>query len=224
MNVTKAGQVLTATVRAMITDTRFDPYCSTVCETDDACANFPLDSLGTHALDENVPRNMTCFKGGQTVLRPQQMCDVTSELAKELHACPDHILDQKILDMLPGRPPQVTFGCNADNKTCQFEFWIGKVESFYCALDHCTPSFEPDTSRNKVDCENIKCSCVTGRMLCGEAGSVGERDSELFVDTISRAFRYQRVPRRRDKGPSQLRMQDWIRLHVQGTGNEQFDS
>lgn len=32
-----------------------------------------------------------------------------------------------------------------------------------------------------MDCENIKCSCVTGRMLCGEAGSVGELDSGLFV-------------------------------------------
>ena len=90
--------------------------------------------------------------------------------------------------MLPGRPPQVTFGCEADNATCQFEFWIDKVESFYCALDHCTSSFQPGVTRNKtaVDCENIKCSCVTGRMLCGEAGSVGEYGSELCAGLNSR--------------------------------------
>ena len=79
MNVTKAGQALTAMVRNAIADIRFDIHCSTVCETDDACANFPLESLGVHALDEHVPRNMTCYKGGQTVRKPQQMCDVTSE-------------------------------------------------------------------------------------------------------------------------------------------------
>lgn len=32
-----------------------------------------------------------------------------------------------------------------------------------------------------MDCENIKCSCVTGRMLCGEEGSVGELDNRLAV-------------------------------------------
>lgn len=79
VNVTRAGQVLIATVRDTIADTWFGAHYSTVCETDNACANFPLDSLGIHALDETVPRNMTCFKGGQTVRKPQQMCDVTSE-------------------------------------------------------------------------------------------------------------------------------------------------
>ena len=78
VNVMKAGQVLTATVRDAVADARFDAHSAIVCETDDACANFPLHSIGTHALDENVPRNMTCFKGGQTVQKPQQMCDVTS--------------------------------------------------------------------------------------------------------------------------------------------------
>jgi hypothetical protein len=37
-----------------------------------------------------------------------------------------------------------------------------------------------------MDCENIKCSCVTGRMLCGEAGSVGKHDTGLFFGTNSR--------------------------------------
>src|SRR5258706_975108 len=85
--------------------------------------------------------------------------------------------------MLAGRPPQIPFGWKAEDKHCQFEFWIGKVESFYCALDHCTSSFKPGSTWNKtfMDCENIKCGCVTGRMLCGEEGSVGELDNGLTV-------------------------------------------
>ena len=85
MNVTKAGQGLTATVRNAMADIWFGAHCLTVCETDDACANFPLESLGTHALHENVPRNMTCFKGGQTVRKAQQMCDVTSECVTDIN-------------------------------------------------------------------------------------------------------------------------------------------
>ena len=79
VNVTKAGQVSTAMVHHAIAGIWFDAHCSTVCETDDACANFPLDGFGTYAHDENAPRNMTCFKGGKTVRKPQQMCDVTSK-------------------------------------------------------------------------------------------------------------------------------------------------
>ena len=78
VNVTKAGQASIVMVRNAIVGIWFEAHCSIVCETDDACANFPLDSFGTHVLDENAPRNMTCFKGGQTVRKPQQMCDVTS--------------------------------------------------------------------------------------------------------------------------------------------------
>jgi hypothetical protein len=78
VNVTQVGPASTAMVRSATAVVRFDAHCSTVCETDDACANFPLDSLGIHALDESAPRNMTCFKGGQTVRKSQQMCDVTS--------------------------------------------------------------------------------------------------------------------------------------------------
>jgi hypothetical protein len=79
VNVTKAGQALIAMVRNAMANIQFDVHCATVCETDDACANFPLENLEIHALDKTIPRNMTCFKGPQTVRKPQQMCDVTRE-------------------------------------------------------------------------------------------------------------------------------------------------
>lgn len=102
---------------------------------------------------------MTCYKGGVNVRNQHQMCDVTN---------------RKILDMLPDRPPQVTFSCNAADSTCAFQFWIGKVESFYCALDTCETKVDYEYNKNitQANCEKIKCSCVPGRMLCGEDGSV----------------------------------------------------
>jgi ABC-type multidrug transport system ATPase subunit len=107
--------------------------------------------------------NMTCFTGGITVHHNSQMCKVTN---------------RKILDMLPDRPPEVTFDCNKADGTCDFQFWIGKQESFYCALDTCKSSIKygHDANSTFYDCENIKCSCITGRMLCGEDGSVDISD------------------------------------------------
>ncbi|KAG9810255.1 hypothetical protein KCU63_g21254, partial [Aureobasidium melanogenum] len=48
------------------------------------------------------------------------------------------------------------------------------VESFYCALDTCTWSSKAEPNRNSTSyhCENIKCRCIPGRMLCGEADSI----------------------------------------------------
>ncbi|KDQ08706.1 hypothetical protein BOTBODRAFT_37700 [Botryobasidium botryosum FD-172 SS1] len=130
-----------------------------VCQNDNACANFPLGDI--HPTDD--AQNMTCYKGGQVINRNFQMCDVTN---------------RKILDMLPGRPPQVTFSCDDPSKTCEFQFWIGKVESFYCALDTCTSNVEVGYKRNTTQyaCDNIKCSCIPGKMLCGEAGSIDISD------------------------------------------------
>ncbi|KAF8754392.1 ABC-2 type transporter [Rhizoctonia solani] len=110
--------------------------------------------------DADVPvANMTCYKGGVTVEENFQMCDVTN---------------RKILDMLPDRPPQVTFSCNKEDSTCAFQFWIGQVESFYCALDQCENSLKVgyDSNTTTYHCDKIKCQCVTGRMLCGEEGSI----------------------------------------------------
>jgi hypothetical protein len=94
------------------------------------------------------------------------MCDVTN---------------RKILDMLPDRPPQVTFSCVKDEGTCQFQFWTAQVESFYCALDHCTSGMEVGVSKNatRYECENIQCKCVPGRFICGEDGSLGTYENTI---------------------------------------------
>jgi hypothetical protein len=105
---------------------------------------------------------MTCYTGGETVFNNHQFCDVTNP---------------GILDMLPGRPPQVTFSCEKNSSTCDFQFWVNQVESFYCSLDQCTselrPGHEGGADTVVYDCSRIKCSCVPGRFLCGENGSIG---------------------------------------------------
>ncbi|KAG8929386.1 hypothetical protein FRC03_008981 [Tulasnella sp. 419] len=135
-----------------------------VCQNDNACREFPLP--GDLAQLGEEPLNMTCYKGGETVYSNHQMCDVTN---------------RKILDMLPDRPPQVTFSCDKASSTCAFQFWIGQKESFYCALDTCSTHVEAgyDFNATVYGCEHVKCSCIPGRMLCGEAGSVDIGD---FLD------------------------------------------
>ncbi|XRM37962.1 FAD-dependent urate hydroxylase [Aspergillus tubingensis] len=119
-----------------------------VCQTDDACnAMMPEGEGGV------------CYKQGVTVKENFQMCDVTN---------------RKILDQLKERKPQVTFSCEAEDQTCNFQFWVGRVESFYCGLDKCQWGLETTHSQNKTHytCENINCECIPGRMLCGEEGSI----------------------------------------------------
>ena len=84
--------------------------------------------------------------------------------------------DPGILALLPDRPPQVTFSCDTSDDSCLFQFWVARVESFYCALDTCSHGVEHgyDSNRTKYECENIRCSCIPGRFICGEDGSVGE--------------------------------------------------
>ncbi|KAG6840427.1 hypothetical protein C0991_006777 [Blastosporella zonata] len=132
-----------------------------VCKNDNACTGFPLAG-GISSLDgdDDVEvGNMTCYKGGETVFNNHQMCDVTN---------------RKIIDMLPGRPPQVTFSCDSSDGTCAFQFWTAQVESFYCALEQCSSENQPgyDTNSTVYACEKVKCSCVPGRFICGEDGSV----------------------------------------------------
>lgn len=52
--------------------------------------------------------------------------------------------------------------------------WVDQKESFYCALDTCTWSAKAEPNRNSTSyhCQNIKCRCIPGRMLCGEDGSI----------------------------------------------------
>jgi hypothetical protein len=132
-----------------------------VCKTNNACAAFPLAGIPE---DEDIdPESMTCYKGGETVFNNHQFCDVTNP---------------GILDLLPDRPPQVTFSCDANSSTCDFQFWVAQVESFYCSLDACKselkPGHEGGSDSVVYDCEKIKCSCIPGRFLCGDKMAIGE--------------------------------------------------
>jgi len=120
-----------------------------------------------------------------SVTKEAKQCSTTTRSAmspvSSTHYIPSLILqpihvDRKILDMLPDRPPQVTFSCDSGNATCDFQFWTAQVESFYCALDKCesTRKIGYDYNTTLYTCDNIKCSCVPGRFICGEDGSVGE--------------------------------------------------
>ncbi|EPQ28766.1 uncharacterized protein PFL1_03569 [Pseudozyma flocculosa PF-1] len=123
-----------------------------VCKTDAACADMTLGG-------ERLGENGTCYDGGFTIKQSFQECDVTN---------------RKITDMLPDRKPQVTFSCLKDDETCNFQFWIGGRESFYCGLDRCTETLDmqPGSNRTRHTCEKVRCSCIPGRMLCGESGSI----------------------------------------------------
>ena len=88
--------------------------------------------------------------------------------------------------MLPDRIPQVTFSCDSGDETCAFQFWVGGTESFYCALDTCSTHVTPgyDFNLTQYACEHVKCSCVPGRFLCGEDGSISK-----FITCLSKAWR-----------------------------------
>lgn len=119
-----------------------------VCTSNKACdALMPLGQGGV------------CYKQGIVVHENFQMCNVTNKA---------------ILDQIDPRLPQVTFSCNADQATCNFQFWVDQKESFYCALDNCTSEAQNTNVRNstKYTCENVQCSCIPDRFLCGEDGSV----------------------------------------------------
>ncbi|KAF2868003.1 hypothetical protein BDV95DRAFT_501553 [Massariosphaeria phaeospora] len=119
-----------------------------VCQTNDACNAMMPEGKGG-----------VCFKDGQLVKENFQICDITN---------------RKILDQLKDQKPQATFSCNQEAEECNFQFWVDQRESFYCALDTCSASWTAERDRNitEYQCDNIKCACVPGRMLCGEQGSI----------------------------------------------------
>jgi hypothetical protein len=177
---------------------------SPVCKTDAACVGFPLPGAIRDGLDDDTVANMTCYGGGETVFSNHQMCDITSKLFYTfllLHVHP--VLDRKILDMLPDRPPQVTFSCDNATSTCSFQFWAAQQESFYCGLDSCISESKPgyDTDSIAYACDKIKCKCIPGKFLCGEDGSVGTSSwllSEIHAHVL--LSRYFGLPRRRNPG------------------------
>ncbi|KAI9825855.1 MAG: hypothetical protein M1832_000796 [Thelocarpon impressellum] len=119
-----------------------------VCKTDAACDALMPEGQGG-----------VCYKQGAVINENYQMCDVTNS---------------EILKLLKGDKPQVTFSCNAERHECTFQFWIDALESFYCALDECKWTMENEYDRNSTSyrCENIKCECVPGRILCGAKDSI----------------------------------------------------
>lgn len=121
-----------------------------MCENDDVCDSF-------------VPPGLkgTCYKSGIIVNVFNQLCDVTNE---------------KILKILDGKIPQVTFSCNKTSETCDFQFWIDQKESFYCDLSTCDYQYDLNSNNTHYKCEDVQCMCLPGRMLCGENGSIDISD------------------------------------------------
>ncbi|ODO01783.1 hypothetical protein I350_06612 [Cryptococcus amylolentus CBS 6273] len=157
-----------------------------VCKNDGACAGFLPRSEGA----EDGEDDMVCYKGALAVRENFQMCDVTN---------------RKIIDTIPNNKlPQVTFSCSANGPssntsytppqspfssldtpfqpdaigTCAFQFWVDRIESFHCELKGCNwqNKAEVDTNQTSYQCETIECSCIPGRFLCGEDGSVNIDD------------------------------------------------
>ncbi|ORZ12015.1 hypothetical protein BCR42DRAFT_332368 [Absidia repens] len=123
-----------------------------VCTQDSVCD--PLVPTG---------QNGTCYRGGLTVFENHQMCNVTN---------------RKIIETLKDQIPQVTFTCDRRDETCDFQFWVDQVESFYCHLDTCEFDQVHDYDRNstKYNCKNISCRCIKDEFLCGKDGSVDLTD------------------------------------------------
>ena len=122
--------------------------------------------------------------------------------------------------MLPGRPPQVTFSCDTRDETCDFQFWVAQVESFYCHLDACESStkVDYDTNTTTYGCDKIKCSCVPGRFLCGEDGSIGTQSFiKNFAFPDCYLYRPGRFPAKRDKRSSFIHLQERWRMPIRRT-------
>ncbi|EPS43861.1 hypothetical protein H072_2160 [Dactylellina haptotyla CBS 200.50] len=123
-----------------------------LCTTNDACA--PLMPEGVEG---------ACYKGGLTVKQNFQMCKVTNKA---------------IQDQLGASIAEVTFTCDKEKESCNFQFWVDQEESFYCSLDKC--DFDMDfTARSNIThyrCENVQCKCIPERMMCGKEGSIDISD------------------------------------------------
>jgi hypothetical protein len=66
-----------------------------VCTKNNACNSLMPEKTGG-----------VCYENGEVVKQNHQMCDVTNV---------------KIVEILEGKRPQVTFTCNAEDNTCDFQ-------------------------------------------------------------------------------------------------------
>ncbi|KAI1179051.1 hypothetical protein F4777DRAFT_535406 [Nemania sp. FL0916] len=123
-----------------------------VCTEDKAC-----DAL------METGKDGVCYQNGEVVKNNYQMCGVTNE---------------KILTMLEGKVPQASFACDKQTSFCDFQFWVDRVESFYCHLENCESSatFTSDQNSTFYKCPDVKCGCIKDRFLCGLEGSIDLTD------------------------------------------------
>ncbi|CUM63291.1 uncharacterized protein PRCAT00000862001 [Priceomyces carsonii] len=127
-----------------------------ICKDDKSCDPFMPEGLSG-----------TCYKQGIIIKKFHLMCDVTNK---------------KIISILKGRKPEVTFSCNKESNTCNFQFWIAQKESFYCDLNKCEFEYDSKSNSTRYNCDKVDCKCLPGRMLCGEAGSIDI--SDFLTETI----------------------------------------
>ncbi|KAI0976907.1 hypothetical protein F4678DRAFT_128699 [Xylaria arbuscula] len=120
--------------------------------------NVCTDNKACNALME-TGEDGVCYQNGEVVKNNYQMCSVTNE---------------KILSMLDGQIPQATFTCDKETGFCDFQFWVDRVESFFCHLENCESSatFTADQNSTDYKCPDVQCKCVKDRFLCGRDGSV----------------------------------------------------
>ncbi|KAF4121761.1 ABC-type branched-chain amino acid transport system, ATPase component [Geosmithia morbida] len=99
-----------------------------------------------------------CYQNGEVINHNYQICDVTNK---------------KITGLLGKQRPEVTFTCEADDATCDFQFWVDAVESFYCHLSDCTSDAEFSEKSNKTSyqCDHISCSCIPDHQSIKGPGS-----------------------------------------------------
>ncbi|GAN09893.1 conserved hypothetical protein [Mucor ambiguus] len=145
---------------------RYPRENGTVCDCPDGWEGINCNVCTSNSVcDALVPtgQNGTCYRGGLTVYENHQMCNVTN---------------RKILDQLKDQLPQVTFSCNRHDATCDFQFWVDQIESFYCHLDTCAfkQTYEYDRNTTKYTCDKIDCRCIKDEMLCGKDGSIDLTD------------------------------------------------
>ncbi|KAL0143366.1 hypothetical protein V8B55DRAFT_1476875 [Mucor lusitanicus] len=145
---------------------RYPRENGTVCDCPDGWEGINCNVCTSDSVcDALVPtgQNGTCYRGGLTVYENHQMCNVTN---------------RKILDQLKDQIPQVTFSCNRHDATCDFQFWVDQIESFYCHLDTCAfkQTYEYDRNTTKYTCDKIDCRCIKDEMLCGKDGSIDLTD------------------------------------------------
>ncbi|OAA37461.1 ABC transporter (Adp1) [Metarhizium rileyi] len=131
--------------------------------------NVCSDNKACNAMVE-TGKGGVCYQNGEVVRHNHQICKVTN---------------RKITDLLGEQRPEVTFTCQKDAGTCDFQFWVDAIESFYCNLSDCDSSAAFGETKNTTSykCDKIQCSCIPERMLCGKDGSI---DLGEFLDQAIR--------------------------------------